>query len=1246
MVRMKCAGHRGVWARVGFVLGLGGLLVALGACSGGSSGGGESSAAIRLPADNQLAVDLPLSLTEANPVSADSNWRPTGFSLPEFKAISVSTGAATLPSDPGQTSFNLMFDPFFGEGQNSATQTNCPGRGPEEPPYTLLANGALQGLCFARAIRIALKRAVFDYTSSTSILTSIARYTPPNAEGTVVEYTNPDVQTNSGTGLSIQYKYQCVANCSAPVDQRDYSFTVGLAPLADKTRLIGRMDWTLKADGSSSGSMTVTRDLMQGPAFTCNQSDCRPPQIEFQFQSDPGGVAKSFVMKYAPISQDEFHHDASVIRIQRIPATDTDPALWVVQGTIDYALELGINPARDSFTWHAFVGGVNAKVHFSAVAEDVFAGGRALFNAVLADDSRGALTRSADLQPADLKGSHLWAAYKKLLKTIYTEALYTSLGLNTGRSAIVWNGDDANLALLPSFTASASGEVNAVAVSADGRRLASGGADGTLRIFDIDPMGATFGTELLQCSPHGGAAVRSVQFSADGSEVLTGGDDGRALRLASSDCSELKAFTHAAEGLCLARVRAVYTPDGTGVVSASEGRNAATVWHWQLDGVLLGSQKQWFMPVVEGTFDPNGTTYYCGNRSFRSLDIAAVPGDPGRFRVLTAYWDATARLWDPSRNTELIFRHSGPSDTSTQTVDVRAAFSPDGSEVFTTTSRGTDSAQLGLFHWAAVDASPVGGQEIQTAYSYQDLAGSSYDFLHFSPDGSRLLLALGGWHYFYSVPATPSTPLTLVKSAYITAPTRAASFYGPGNDVVFLGRSTGVVDTYNPFAMNQFQPFNGHQGAASRVSFSSDGNRLLTAGRDGTARLWSVQLGTPLQAFIGHGPDPDNSARTGVNTAFFADGDTKVVTAGVDRTARLWNATTGAVLQTYSGHTGAVNSAVFDPAFTRLVTAGADGKLMLWDPSGTVLATLANAHPGGAAFAVFSPDGTRLASGGADGVVRIWDATVMPPAELGSFNAGTAVNVVDFAPDGSRVAAGASDGYAYVIGADPADGATFAQQITRVAHGGRVLTSYFSRHDNGAQLLTTRSEGYSGNVNLAAYAFQWDIDPASPNFGTRLIDRNDGSGYVQNLGTVFAAEMSDGGRFVAAGSEGGRFQASWVDFDGLWARNKTQSAMEQGLWADENDDVNPYFMEPVQTSSASVCYEVDDPLANTCKSTCADIEGGCYIYDVESTYRHQARGLASSIDETQYTRLRTILDGLAEPWFTETFTATPIPPVN
>ena len=122
---------------------------------------------------------------------------------------------------------------------------------------------------------------------------------------------------------------------------------------------------------------------------------------------------------------------------------------------------------------------------------------------------------------------------------------------------------------------------------------------------------------------------------------------------------------------------------------------------------------------------------------------------------------------------------------------------------------------------------------------------------------------------------------------------------------------------------------------------SPDGGRLVTistASEQEPPVLWDLnqyRQVAPLEGHVGR-----------VFTARFvaAGGGHEILTAGADGTARLWDAATGRAGQSYRGDSHFLVDAALAPGGAIIVAGGSDGFLRFWDTSNGRLLWMMQAH--------------------------------------------------------------------------------------------------------------------------------------------------------------------------------------------------------------------------------------------------------------------------------------------------------------
>jgi hypothetical protein len=160
----------------------------------------------------------------------------------------------------------------------------------------------------------------------------------------------------------------------------------------------------------------------------------------------------------------------------------------------------------------------------------------------------------------------------------------------------------------------------------------------------------------------------------------------------------------------------------------------------------------------------------------------------------------------------------------------------------------------------------------------------------------------------------------------------------------------------------QVAELRGHTGTIWSIAFSPDGNRLVTAGDDGTARVFDT-TGRSLAILRHEGP---------VWRASFSPDGTRVATASHDGTAGIWDAATG-VRPPHAAPRGARHHRALEPRRKPAGHRQPRRHRGIWDTTtGARLASLGG--EGGTAVLIsrFSPDGNRLVTATADGALQLW----------------------------------------------------------------------------------------------------------------------------------------------------------------------------------------------------------------------------------------------------------------------------------
>jgi WD40 repeat protein/tetratricopeptide (TPR) repeat protein len=274
-----------------------------------------------------------------------------------------------------------------------------------------------------------------------------------------------------------------------------------------------------------------------------------------------------------------------------------------------------------------------------------------------------------------------------------------------------------------------------------------------------------------------------------------------------------------------------------------------------------------------------------------------------------------------------------------------------------------------------------------------------------------------------------------------------------------------------------------HEAALTDAGFDAAGKAVITAGDDGTARVWDTATGAPVGPPLEHGGP--------VKLAALAPDGRTAATAGADGSLKVWDVKGGRAAFAVAVSVQ-ITGLAFTPDGTRIAATGAGGRARVWDPATGHEVSTAQAGTDRACGPSFSPDGTRYVIGTRDGVARAFETATGQPVGPSLKSSGP-VLAVTFAPGGKRVATAAADGTAQVW--DPATGQPLLANPPR--HADAVTAVRFG--PDGKRLLTASSD---------RTAQVWDADTGLP------VGRP-----VQHAGAVLTAEFSPDGRFFLTAGE-------------------------------------------------------------------------------------------------------------------------------
>ncbi len=514
--------------------------------------------------------------------------------------------------------------------------------------------------------------------------------------------------------------------------------------------------------------------------------------------------------------------------------------------------------------------------------------------------------------------------------------------------------------------------IKSIAVNRTGELLASGSNDRTVKLWNVSS-----GREVSTFEGHGGP-VEVVLFSPDDRWIISGSTDGIIKIWDVAAGREVKTIKGHTAGLTVLAM----STDGKTLASGG-GDNSIKLWDTATWGPLKTLDKH-LKKITTLMFGREAKSLWSGSA------------------------DGQLVLWDTADGrARVTMKYSQPILATSQTREEEIlTISADGMIVSWDTTTGKQiravagASEVGAFLFASVSSdggliasstgnrlvelrNPTNGQVLRTLQS----RAAGFLSVAMSRDGRWLAAGTNERSIrLWQIATGREMPKLAGNQGSITAVA-----FSPDNQWLASGSNSGEVKLWNMNGGREIHTVPQTEGMIHSIAFSSDGKWLAAAGMG--ERIYLLDLATKQRRTLaGH-----TGEITGVA---FVPNSSLIVSSSTDKTIRLWDLNTGDTAKTSVPLSAEVNAIAVNPEGTMLAAGTSDNKVALFS-----IANLKGGEtrvlPGHTSeiFALaFSRDGRWLASGGMDQTVKLWDPKA--GAEVRTLTGASGeTNGIDFSAD-------------------------------------------------------------------------------------------------------------------------------------------------------------------------------------------------------------------------------------------------------
>ena len=399
-----------------------------------------------------------------------------------------------------------------------------------------------------------------------------------------------------------------------------------------------------------------------------------------------------------------------------------------------------------------------------------------------------------------------------------------------------------------------SGAVAALAFSHGDDRIASGGADGVVHVWDVATQKLISSLQTKHA-----ARVSRLVFSRDDKAIGSAGDDGTIMVWDAATGQPLGGpindFTAAADRFAL-------SPDGA--ILALPDRNRVVLWDVRAGGVSGQPLVDHDAIIQKVVFNPDGAMLAAGHA------------------------DGMVTLWG------LVRKDAGVPDKPIPAVSgsvLDLEFSPDGKILAV-----AGNAKGGIFdNLVDVSVWDIATRLNKARYSHLLPGGevplvSNSKELAFGPDGKKLWLIDGG-RELYFLDLVPRVSSDFIFPAYVFPGWQTVLGLNPNTGLLASGSYGGTIALWATQASQaKSVPWVAHSSMVTSLAFDLPGKVLASADSSGEIRLWNTENLSQI------GPVIPAHRVQGTSLAFSPDG-ARLASGSAGGEIKLWDAKSGILVR-------------------------------------------------------------------------------------------------------------------------------------------------------------------------------------------------------------------------------------------------------------------------------------------------------------------------------------------------------------